>query len=108
MAETFKMLNQTLTTVEANVYVCPAATQAIIFLAQAANSDGTNSADVTIFATDSSAGSKKYLTRTVPVPSDSATSFLTGKLVLEANDYISGLASANSAIDVTISVLQIT
>lgn len=108
MPETFRMLNQSLTTVEANVYVCNTATRAIIFMAQAANSDGTNSADVTIFATDSSASSKKYLTRTVPVPADAATSFLTGKLVLEGGDYISGLASANSHIDVTISILEIT
>ena len=108
MAETFKLVNQTLTTAEANVYVSPANTTSIIILSQAANSDGANSADITMFATDSSANTKKYLTRTVPVPADSATTFLTGKLVLEAGDYISGLASSNSHIDVTISLLQIT
>jgi hypothetical protein len=108
MAETFKMLNQSLTTAEANVYVCPSATQAIIFLAQAANSDGANSADITMFATDSSATSKKYLTRTIPIPADAASSFLTGKLVLEAGDYLSGLASSNNHIDVTLSILEIT
>jgi len=109
MAEVFRMLNQSLTTAEANVYVCNAATRAIVFLGQLANSDGANSADATIYATDSSnSNSKKFLTKTVPVPADSATTFLTGKLVLEGGDFISGLASSNSHIDVTISVLEIT
>jgi hypothetical protein len=107
MAETFKMLNQSLTTAEANVYVCPSATQSIIFLAQAANSDGANSADITMFATDVSANSKKHLAKTIPIPADAASSFLTGKLVLEAGDYISGLATSNDHIDVTISILEI-
>ena len=109
MAETFRMLNQSLTTAEANVYVCNAATRAIIFMGQAANSDGANSADLTMYATDSSANnSKKFLTKTVPIPADSATTFLTGKLVLEAGDYISGSANANSHIDITLCILEIT
>ena len=41
-------------------------------------------------------------------PADAATTFLTGKLVLEANDYIFGLASANNHLDVTVSILEIT
>lgn len=107
MAEIFKMNNLSLTTAEANVYVCPAGTKAIMFFGQVANSDGSNTADLTIFATDSSAASKKYLARTIPIPADAATTFLTGRLVLEANDYISGLSSANNHLDVTVSVLEI-
>lgn len=108
MAESFKMQNISLTTAEANVYVCPTGTKAIMFFGQVANSDGSNTADMTIFATDSSASSKKYLARSIPIPADAATTFLTGRMVLEANDSVSGLASANDHLDVTVSVLEIT
>lgn len=109
MPETFKMRNATLTTTNANVYVCPANTTAIIFLGQVANIDGANSADMTMFAYDGNGSSAaKALVKTVPVPADSSTTFLTGKLVLEANDYIFGTASANNHLDVTVSILEIT
>jgi hypothetical protein len=108
MAETFKMLNASLTTETANVYVCPAGTTAIFILGQVANADGANSANMTIVATDSSATSTKFLAKTVPVSADAATTFLTGKLVLEAGDYLAGSASANDHLDVTVSVLEIT
>jgi len=106
MAETFKMVNQTLTTAEANVYVSPANTTSIIILSQAANSDGANSADITMYATDSSANTKKYLTRTVPVPADSATTFLTGKLVLEERDVLVFSADTASGIKFIGSILE--
>jgi hypothetical protein len=109
MPESFKLRNATLTTTNANVYVCPANTTAIIFMGQVANIDGANSADMTIWAYDSvGSAAAKALVRTVPVPADSATTFLTGKLVLEANDYIFGTASANNHLDVTVSILEIT
>jgi hypothetical protein len=107
MSETFKMLNASLTTETSNVYVCPANTTAIFILGQVANADGANSADMTIMATDSSNTSTKFLAKTIPVPADAATSFLTGKLVLEAGDYLSANASSNSHLDVTVSVLEI-
>ena len=109
MPESFKMRNATLTTTNANVYVCPANTTAIVFLGQVANRDGANSADMTMWAFDTvGTVGARALAFTVPVPADSATTFLTGKLVLEANDYIFGTASANNHLDVTVSVLEIT
>lgn len=109
MPETFKMRNTTLTTTNSNVYVCPENTTAIIFMGQVANIDGANSADMTIWAYDSvGSATSKALVKTVPVPADAATTFLTGKLVLEANDYIFGTASANDHLDVTVSILEIT
>ena len=111
MAESFKLKNATLTTAaiaSQNIYTCPANTTAIIFLGQIANIDGTNAAAFSVTATDSSAAATKHLAFTIPVPADSATTFLTGKLVLEANDYISANANANSHIDITVSVLEIT
>ena len=109
MPETFKMRNATLTTANANVYVCPVNTTAIIFMGQVANIDTANSADMSIWAYDANGSAEsKALVRTVPVPADSATTFLAGKLVLEANDYIFGQASANNHLDVTVIILEIT
>lgn len=45
MAEAFKLRTAALTTVNANVYVCPANTTAIVFMGQVANRDGANTAD---------------------------------------------------------------
>lgn len=111
MAETFKLKHATLTTVaiaSQNIYTCPVNTTAIVFTGQIANIDGANSAAVSVTATDTSATTTKYLAYTIPVPADAATTFLTGKLVLEANDYISANANANSHIDMTLSILEIT
>jgi len=108
MAETFRMYNQTLTTANANVYVSPANTTSIVILGQIANVDTSNAADVYVMATDSGNTSTRFLAKKVPVPAAAATTFLTGKLVLEAGDYISANANSNSSIDVTVSVLQIT
>lgn len=108
MAETFRMYNQTLTTANANVYVSPANTTSIVILGQIANIDTVNTSDVYITATDSGNTSTRFLAKKVPVPAAAATTFLTGKLVLEAGDYIAANANLNSAIDVTLSVLQIT
>ena len=109
MPETFKMRNALLTTANANVYVCPVNTTAIVFMGQVANRDGANSADISMYAFDAvGSAAARALVFTVPVPADSATTFLTGKLVLEANDYIFGAASANNHLDVTVSILEIT
>jgi hypothetical protein len=108
MAETFKLKTAALSTVNANVYVCPANTTAIIFMGQVANKDGANSADVTMYVYDDDVLAERALVYTVPIPSDAATTFLTGKLVLEANDYIFGTASANDHLDVAVSILEIT
>lgn len=108
MAESFKLKTASLTTVNANVYVCPVNTTSILFMGQIANKDGANSADVTMYVYDESETSARALVYTVPVPADAATTFLTGKLVLEANDYIFGTASANDHLDVSVSILEIT
>jgi hypothetical protein len=107
MADTFKMTNQTLGTSNTVCYTCPSTANAIVILGQLANIDGTNSADVYIYATDAVSSNTRALGSKIPVPAGSATTFLTGKLVLEKNDYISARASATNSIDITISVLEI-
>jgi hypothetical protein len=111
MPETFKFVNATLTTAaitSQNLYTSPANTTSIIFMGQLANIDPTNTAAVSVTAFDSSANNIDYLAANVPVPVSSATTFLTGKLVLEAGDVLSANANGNNRIDVTLSILQLT
>ena len=108
MADTFKLWNQRLGTSNTVVYTCPAGANAIVILGQIANIDGSNSVDAWIYATDSSAANTRALGWKIPVPAAAATTFLTGKLVLESGDYISANCSSANMIDVTVSVLEIT
>ena len=108
MAETFKNFKGALTTTSATIYTCPAATTAIVLMAQVANIDGTNEADVSASWIDSSDSSAEtYLIKSVPIPEGSALGVLSGKLVLEAGDSIKALASANSDLVISGSVLEI-
>ena len=111
MPETFKFVNNTLTTAAIttqNLYTSPANTTSIIFMGQLANIDATNTAAVSVTAFDSSANNRDYLASNIPVPVGSATTFLTGKLVLEAGDVLSANANGNNRIDVSLSILQLT
>ena len=111
MAEIFKFVNATLTTESVatqNLYTSPANTTSIIFMGQLANFDPINTASVSVTAFDISANNRDYLAANIPVPVSSATTFLTGKLVLEANDVLSASANANNRVDVTLSILQLT
>ena len=108
MAETFKNAKLALTTSSATIYTCPSATTAIILMCQVANIDGTNEADATISWTDSSdSATETFLAKTVSVPADSSLGILSGKMVLETGDTLKGLASADSDLAVTVSVLEI-
>lgn len=103
----FKNAKAALTTSSATIYTCPASTVAIVLMAQVANIDGTNAADVTISWTDSSdSDAETKLASTISVPADAALSVLDGKLVLEAGDTLKGLASADSDLVITVSVME--
>lgn len=115
MPEVFKFYNTTLTTANVltqNIYTSPANTTSIVFLGQLSNIDPSNTAAVNVATTKSgslpSTSNSKYLAFTLPIPIQAATTFLTGKLVLEAGDTISASANANSRIDISLSVLQLT
>lgn len=108
MAAVFKNAKLALTTGGGTIYTCPSATTAIVLLAQCANIDGTNNADVSLSWTDSSdASAETYLAKTVVVPADAALGLLDGKLVLEASDTLKGYASADSDLVITVSVLEL-
>lgn len=111
MPETFKFINSTLTTLgiaTQNIYTAPANTTSIVFMGQLANIDSVNAAAVNVATTDASANSRKYLAANLPVPAQAATTFLTGKLVLETGDYIQANANANTRVDISLSILELT
>lgn len=107
MAETFKNFKGALTTTTATIYTCPASTVAIVLMAQVANIDGINEADASVSWIDSSdSNAETYLIKGVPIPAGSALGVMSGKLVLEAGDSIKALASADSDLVISGSVLE--
>lgn len=108
MAATFKNAKLAVTTSMVTAYTCPALTTAIVLMAQCANIDGTNTADISLQWLDSSASNTATkLAHTVVVPADAALGLLDGKLVLEAGDALQAQASADGDLVLTLSVLEL-
>lgn len=108
MTEVFKNAKAAMVTGGGTVYTCPAATKAIVIGGQIANIDGVNSANASVAWTDASdSAAATNLIKTVPVAAGSAIPVLSGKLVLEAADTITALASADGDLVITLSVLEI-
>lgn len=107
MAETFKHYQTALTTANTTIYSCPSGTTAIVFMAQAANKDVTQSSSITCVVSDASAGTTRYIARDIVMPSRTSVNILGGKLVLEASDSLSANSASNSAIDLILSILEI-
>lgn len=106
MTTAFKNARLALTTSLADIYTCPAGTTSIVTLLHVANVDGTNDADVDIAWYDSSATATTYLAKTICVPADASFNSIEGKLVLEAGDKIQGKASADSDLELSLSVME--
>lgn len=107
MAEVFVNARAVLGTSAADVYECPASTKAIVLLAQVANTTSSN-ATATVQWTDSSnSAAVTRLISGVSVPVGASLGCLDGKMVLEPGDKIQALASAADALELTISVLEL-
>jgi hypothetical protein len=107
MAQTFKNAKAVLAGTATNIYTCPAATTAIVIGAQAVNV-GSATSDLTMYWTDSSDSSATtYLAQAIPVPDAAGYEPLNGKLVLEAGDSLVAFSSTASALEATVSVLEI-
>lgn len=106
---TFKSTSTALTTTIADIYQAPASAGnvGIVVSILVANVNGTASADLTIAKTDASNNIAGYLAYTVPVPNDTSLEVVANKVVLMAGQKIRGLASANSYLQATVSVLEI-
>lgn len=110
MAIAYKNARGAVGTTYATVYTCPAATTAIVLLAQVANVDGVASADVSVqWLDDSAADAATRLAETVSVPPDASINVLdNGPLVLEAGDQFQVKASAAGDLEITLSISEIT
>ncbi len=109
MAATFKNAKLALTTGGGTIYTVPASTTAIVLIAQCANIDGTNNADVSLSWTDDSdTDAETYLAKTVVVPADAALGLLDGKLVLETGDTLKGYASADGDLVISVGLMELT
>lgn len=68
-----------------------------------ANVNGTSNGDVTVGFYDASAATTYYLAYTVTVPADASIDILGKSMYLEEGDKITGLASANSTLQLVVS-----
>jgi hypothetical protein len=101
----FKTVTVILTNTDQIIYTTPAGFTGIILMAQVANIDATNNADVTFGLT----GLDSVYTELVKgytVPIKDAATVLTGKLVVEEGCTLHAFASANNRLKMTLSVLE--
>lgn len=91
----------------ATVYTCPASTTALVNNAQAANVDGSASADVSLqWLDDSAADVATRLGEPITVAPKSAQGLLTGPITLEAGDQLQAKASATGDIELTLCIAE--
>ena len=107
MAQTFKNARAVLADTATTVYTCPAGTTAIVIGAQVANV----STDIEVlnfsWIDSSDSNVETYLVEEINVPPTAAFEPIAGKLVLEAGDSLQGSGVVASALEVTVSVLEI-
>lgn len=113
MANTFKLkTDANSTTSLSSVYTVPASTTAIVIGCTLSNtSSNAITADVKI-VTDSSSGENAddvYIVKGAPIPQGGSLEVMSGnKIVLEAADALQTLSSASNALDVVLSIMEIT
>ena len=95
MANEFKRYKSTATTSEVVVYTVPSLTTSVILGLQAAN-----------ITTISILHGTTYLAKDINIPTGAVMHFLDGKVVAEAGDTISVIASTGSTLDVIISCME--
>ena len=101
MAETFINATGQATTGGATIYTVPASTTSMLIGINLANITGASvTASVQIGST--------YIIRDATIPTGSALSVLDGKIVLETTDTLVVTASADTSLDVVLSILEIT
>ena len=101
---TFKTVTANLTTNTDTLYTSPPITSTIILMAQITNV-GATTEDVTAYHYDGTSISTE-LVKDFPVPTNDAVGVLTGKLILMPGQSFTACASANSALKITLSLLE--
>ena len=90
-----------------DVYECPASTKAIVLLAQVANTTSSSAAATVQWTDSSNSAAVTRLLAVTPIPANQGRGALSGKLVLEAGDKIQALGGTASAIEISVSVLEL-
>ena len=104
----FKNAKVVLTDTAQTAYTCPASTEAVVLLCQAANVDGTSDSEITVGWTDASDGdAETSLALEIAVPAQASIGLIDGKLVLEAGDTIKAKADADDMLHLSISVMEL-
>ena len=107
MTTAYKPFGQAIGTSYTTAYMCPSGTTAMVLLAQVANVDGTNTANVSAQWLDSSASNAA--TRIVDglsIGPGDAVNIIGGPLILEAGDAIQFKGSSSGDLEVTLSIRE--
>lgn len=113
MANTFKLKTDANNTTSLSaVYTVPSSTTAIVIGCTLSNTSASAiTADVKI-VTDSSSGENAddvYIVKGAPIPQGGSLEVMSGnKIVLEASDALQAKSSASNALDVVLSIMEIT
>ena len=92
--------------------------RSVVLSVMAANTDGTNSVDVSLFVTATGSSSTTvatvegestsfYLARTITIPADASLEFIANKVVLDHGQKLRAYASAAGDCEITVSALEI-
>lgn len=102
---TFRTITKVLSSVESVIYTAPANITAIVLMAQVTNVTA-NETDVTVIHNDTSESVSTELVKGFSVPGNDASGVISGKLVIETGNSISGLASDDNRLKITMSILE--
>jgi len=90
-----------------SIYTCPSNTVALVMKINAANISG-NDTNIGVAVTDTSASVTGYLCKTTVLPANSSLKVGDEEpVVLEASDVLKAIAGTASAVDIFLSILEI-
>tara|TARA_B100000085_G_scaffold282522_1_gene311182 strand:- start:1138 stop:1515 length:378 start_codon:yes stop_codon:yes gene_type:complete len=92
--------------------------RSVVLSVMAANTDGTNSVDVSLFVTATGSTSTTvstvegestsyYLAKTITIPADASLEFVANKVVMDHGQKLRAYASAAGDCEITVSALEI-
>lgn len=99
----FKTVTANVTTVGTEVYTAPSGYTAVVLLAHVSN---TSNNTITVTSDHVRNGVSTNLLTAAPLPANDAMTLLSGKMILQTGDKFSIRASANTAAQLTLSVLE--
>lgn len=103
----FKNITATLTTTGDVIYTTPLGYSGIVLMAQLSNiTSGTVNSSMFVRKTAGNVTTNTSLVTNFAIPAQDAAGALSGKLVLQPQQSLFASASANSAIQLTLSILE--